>query len=535
VDVIVGLALFGFVLLSIYYLYTPTFVLSQHIDEQLVAQQDVRFWSTALKSDPSVVGKTIRLGQRSATVVGVLEPSVPYPADTEIISNIVTSPHHLGATMVTVRTHRMTELFGRLAPGATLDAARAELTSVYASLMREHPDAYSAKANVQLRVSRLRDQIAAPARTVLLVLLAAAAVVFVIACSNVANLILARSVRREGELAVRAALGAGTGALRRTLLAESLLLCGAGAVLGVLIARPFVSMVASFAARFSIRALEATIDSSVLWVGAGLAIAAAVLLAYVPRLPSPHAPAGLGLAAGSVRMTPGTNRRLRIFATTQIAFSFVLLAGAGMLLAGLFAMQTANTGYNMRTLAFDIPSPATGVGGKKAVNFYREAARRVGQLPGVEAAAVGSFVPWRDAGGQSINVLFTVEGYKPADGEEDPRARLRMVGPGFFTTVGVPLVTGREFTDDEREPVAIVSQSVAQRLFANGEAVNRHLWWTDPLFKSLYGKPVLHRIVGVVADVDDENVIRRPALTVYMPVQQVGFGGRLFVRAAGDP
>src|SRR5205814_8643150 len=112
-----------------------------------------------------------------------------------------------------------------------------------------------------------------------------------------------------------------------------------------LIARPFVSRVASYAARFSIRALEATVDSSVLWVGAGLAIAAAVLLAYLPRLPSPHAPAGLGLAAGSVRMTPGTNRRLRIFATIQVAFSFVLLAGAGMLIATLAAMQTAKTGY----------------------------------------------------------------------------------------------------------------------------------------------------------------------------------------------
>src|SRR5206468_9966220 len=201
-----------------------------------------------------------------------------------------------------------------------------------------------------------RDQIAAPARTILLVLLAAAAVVFVIACSNVANLILARSVRREGELAVRAALGAGPGALRRTLLAESLVLCGAGAVLGVVLARPLVAMVALYAARFSIRTLDVTVDSSVLWIGAGLAIAAAVLLAYVPRLPSPHAPAGLGLTAGSLRITPGTNRRLRIFAMTQIAFSFVLLAGAGMLLATLVVLQTANTGYDTRhVLVFDIP------------------------------------------------------------------------------------------------------------------------------------------------------------------------------------
>src|SRR5687768_18341880 len=260
-----------------------------------------RFWSTTLNSDPGVIGKTVRLGTRTATVIGVLEPSVPYPADTEIIANVVTSPHHLSATMNTLRTHRMTDLFGRLAPGATLESARAELAAIYADMMRQHPDAYSANARMQLSATQLRDQIAAPARTILFVLLAAAALVFVIACSNVANLILARSVRREGELAVRAALGAGTAALRRTLLGESLVLCGAGAILGVLLARPLVAVVSRYAARFSVRAHDAAVDSSVLWIGAGLAIIAAVVLAYVPRLPSSSAPTGFGLASAGVR------------------------------------------------------------------------------------------------------------------------------------------------------------------------------------------------------------------------------------------
>ncbi len=500
-----------------------------------VAVLTYRFWAGAFNRDPGVVGRTIRLGPRTATVVGVLEPSAPYPADTEIIANVVTSPHHLGATMVTSRTHRMTELFGRLAPGASLEGARAELEGVHAAMMREHPEAYSPGAHVQLRVTKLRDQIAAPARTVLLVLLAAAAVVFVIACSNVANLILARSVRREGELAVRAALGAGHGALRRTLLAESLLLCGAGAAVGVLLAEPLGAMVARFAARFSVRALDVTVDASVLWVGAGLAMVAAVLLAYVPRLPSPHAPAGLGLASGGVRITPATSRRLRAFATVQIAFSFVLLAGAGMLVATLVALRTTDTGYDMRhVIAFDIPTSATGVGGARAITFYREATRRVSALPGVDGVAVGSVVPWRDAGLLGPGVRFAVDGYTPANGEENPHARLRIVAPHFFAVLGVPLLTGRDFTDDDRagsEPVVIVSQSFAQRMFPNADAVNRHMWWTDPYF----GKPEPRRIVGVVADVDDENVVRGPALTVYHPVEQMGFGGRLFVHAAGDP
>ncbi len=493
-----------------------------------------RFWSTSLNRDPAVMGKTVRLGSRSATVVGVLEPSVPYPADTEIIANVVTSPHHLGATMVTLRTHRMTELFGRLAPGATVEAARAELTAVHAAMMREHPEAYSASANVQLNVSRLRDQITAPARTILLVLLAAAGVVFAIACSNVANLILARAVRRERELVVRAALGAGTGALRRTLLAESLVLCGAGALLGVLLARPLVTLVGRYAARFSVHAADVTVDASVVWIGAGLAMVAAVVLAYVPRLPSPHAPVRYGPASNGLRITPGTNRRLRVFAVAQIALSFVLLAGAAVILAALVALQTARTGYDMRqVLALDVPLPIEAFG-PKSVTFFQEVTRRVGKLPGVEHVAAGNFVPWRDVTSLLPEFPFSVEGYTPADGEENPRGRLRSVTPGFFAALGIPIVAGRDFTDEDKsgkELVVIVSESVARRLFLNSDAMNRRLWWTDPLF----GTPAPRRIVGVVADVDDQHVVPGPALTVYHPFRQMPVAGRLFVHTAGDP
>ncbi|MGH9815343.1 MAG: ADOP family duplicated permease [Candidatus Acidiferrales bacterium] len=501
-----------------------------------------RFWTTSLNSDPNVIGRTVRLGPRTATIIGVLEPSVPYPADTEIIANMVTSPHHLGATMNLERTHRMTELFGRLAPGASVEDTRAELTAAHAAIMREHPEAYSARANVQLRVATLRDQIVAPARTVLLLLLASAAIVFVIACSNVANLILARSVRREGELAIRAALGASNAALRRTLLAESLVLCGAGAGLGVLLAQWLVPAVARYAARFSVRALEVTADDTLLWVGAGLAMAAAVVLAYVPRLPSAQSPSGLGLASGSVRITPATNRRLRIFATTQIAFSFVLLAGAATLLVSLVALQTASTGYNTRqVLAVDIPASATGFY-EPQPGLYQEVARRITTLPGVRGVALGSMVPWRDSGTMP-RLQFSVEGYTPADGEENPHARVRAVAPNFFAVLGVALLAGREFTDDDRrgrddprEPVAIVSQTVAQRLFPNGDALNRKLWWTDRLINRPGREPEKpRRIVGVVADVDDENVVPGPAMTVYTPTYDVGFASRLFVHVAGDP
>jgi predicted permease len=219
---------------------------------------------------------------------------------------------------------------------------------------------------------------------------------------------------------------------------------------------------------------------------------------------------------------------------TQIAFSFVLLAGAAMLLATLVALQTANTGYNMRqVLAFDLPTPSIAIRSAQEMTFYQEMTRRIDALPGVEGVALGSFVPWRDAG-TFPRLQFAVEGYTPADGEEDPHGRLRVVAPRFFAVLGVPLLAGRDFTDDDRsesEPVVIVSESIARRMSHDGDVLNRKLGWTDPVL----GKRVPRRIVGVVADVDDENVVPGPALTIYHPVQQMRAAGRLFVHASGDP
>ncbi len=499
-----------------------------------------RFWMTGLKSDPSVLGKTVRLGTRSATVVGVLEPSVPYPAETEIMANIVTSPHHLSATMVTGRVHRMTEIFGRLAPGADLESARAELRAAEGAMVKQHPEAYSAKADFRIDAVRLRDQITSRARPVLLVLLAASVLVFIIACSNVVNLILARTVRREGELAIRAALGATNAALRRTLLAESLLLCGAGAILGVVSARPLVAILARYASRFSVRALDLTVDSSLLWVGAVLAIVAAVLLAFIPRLPSAEASQGISLSGSSLRISGGTNRRLRIFAVTQIAASFVLLAGASMLVKTLLALETVQTGFDTHhVLALNVPAMTYGKTPDQIVGFYKEAIRRIRELPGVESVAMGTNVPWRDAGNFGPGFEFSADEHVRGPGEEDPRAQFRTISPGFFAALGVRIIAGRDFNDSDRrggEPVVIVSQSLAERMFPNQDAVNRHVMWTDPVMKFIDVSTAPQRIVGVAADVDDENVTPGPAITVYHPFgQQEIWGGRFFVHARTDP
>src|ERR1700760_3379022 len=301
-----------------------------------------RFWVNSLHSDRSVIGKTVRLGSfeggRSATIVGVLEPSVPYPVETELIANIVTSPHHLSATMVTGREHRMTEVFARLAPGASLEAAGSELRTRYAAITAAHPDVYKPEHHSKIGVTRMHDQINSRANTILWVLFAASALLFVISCSNVATLVLARTVRREPELAVRLALGASTAALRRSLLAESLVLCGSGVVAALLLAWPMVAVLGRYAARFSVRADGLTLDSNLVWFGIALALVAAVFLALIPRLPAGDAPLGTALTngGGSVRVTGGSSRRLRVFAVMQIAASFLLLTGSAVLMRTLY-------------------------------------------------------------------------------------------------------------------------------------------------------------------------------------------------------
>ena len=501
-----------------------------------------RFWTNSLHSDPSVLGRTIRLGSfegtRPATIVGVLEPSVPYPVETEILANIVTSPHHLSATMVTGRTHRMTEVFARLAPGANLDSARAEFNTVYATMLAAHPETYKTNDHFQITVTRMHDQINSKAKTILWVLFAAAGLLFVIACSNVANLVLARTVRREPELAMRSALGATTGVLRRSLLAESLLLCGIGALAGILIAAPMVAVLARYAARFSVRAVGLSLDFSLLWIGVALALVSAVFLAFVPRLPTGDASRGFSISSSSVRVTGGSKRRLRIFAVTQITASFLLLAGAGALVKTLLELEKSQAPFDTaHVLAVNLPVMTDGRTPEQVRDFYRNVQRNIATLPGIERVSTGFSVPWRDARLQSISLAFAAEGAAQDNPEDDTRAQFRSVSPGYFDTLGIPIVQGRDFRDSDRgsERVVIVSQSLAQRFFPGQDAVGRHLEWTDPVIKFIGISDQPRRIIGVVPDLDDQNIIPSPMTTVYQPTEQEGWSSRLFVRAKTDP
>jgi hypothetical protein len=276
---------------------------------------------------------------------------------------------------------------------------------------------------------RLRDQLTSGARTILLVLMAGAVLVFVITVSNVANLILARTVRRENELSIRAALGATTLDLRRVLLAESLLLCAAGAAIGILIAQPMVALLAQYASRFSVRALDLTVDSSMLWVGAGLAMIAAALVAFVPLLPSSRG-RGFWLAGASLRITGATNRRLKVFALVQIAACFLLVAVSAATVNTLVSLEAVRARFETyHVLAVNVPVMRDGRTPSQIVDYYREAVRQIRELPGVLNVALSTAVPWRDT--VNLALEFSADGRVPAADEKRPHANPQAVSPGF--------------------------------------------------------------------------------------------------------
>jgi predicted permease len=300
-----------------------------------------------------------------------------------------------------------------------------------------------------------------------------------------------------------------------------------------------VAVLARYAARFSVRATGLTLDFSLLWIGVALALVSAVFLAFVPRLPDGDASPGFGISGSSVRVTGGSRRRLRIFAVTQITASFLLLAGAGALVKTLLELEKTQAPFDTaHVLAVNLPVMTDGRTPEQVKDFYRNVQRNLSTLPGVEHVSYGFSVPWRDTRLQTITLAFAAEGATRENPEDDTRAEFRSVSAGYFDTLGIPIVEGRDFRDSDRdgsERVVIVSQTLAQRFFPGQDPVNRHLTWTDPVIKFIGISDQARRIIGVVPDLDDENIIPSPMLTVYQPSEQEGFNGRLFVRAKNDP
>ncbi len=497
------------------------------------------YWKGRFGGDMNIVGRTFELNDKVHTVVGVLPPVPQYPHDNDVYMPSSACPFRGAKAFIANRDARMMEVFGRLKPGVSLASAQADLATIAGRLRSAYPKSYPDNIGYTAEASSLREELTSKARPTLLVLLAAAAFVLLIACANVANLTLARMVRRERELAVRTALGAGRSRLLRQLLTESFLLALAGGIAGLFLAYGSLGLLTEFAARLTPRAREIQIDKDALLftllAALGTSVAFGSIAALFGRVNVSsglkEGSAGAGAGGGSHR-----NRFRSALIVSQVAFSFMLLIGAGLMLRSLMKMQEVNPGFvpqhvlAMR-MTFNFSKYTTT---DQYADIGKKVVERVESEPGVISAAVTSSYPMQPeivtAGPGAISTSFQIEGQTLSASEAPPVGSFVLVSPEYFKTLGVPLMEGREFSRaDETKTlqVAIVNEAMKRRYWVNEDPVGKRV--------SADGGKTWMTVVGIVGDVRDFGVIQPAAAQFYLPQTQNPQPSALIVRTAADP
>jgi predicted permease len=497
-------------------------------------------WMKRFGGDSSIVGKQVKLDGKSVTVIGVLQPAPFFPRRVEALLNMVVSEHHTSSFMVEGRTHRMTEMIARLAPDASLEQARAEVAAVSTRIKKEFNEAYDPGSNHRVAVIPFREVLGERARLTLWLLMGAAAFVMIISAANVANLTLMRGVRRQHELVVRAALGAGIGRLRRLLLVENLLLTLLGAGLGILIAIGGVRLLTSLAERYSPRANEIRLDGMVLGFTVALAAMVALLLSFLASLPREGRFAAWVLAGASRMSGSVSKQRLqRGLVVVQIAVSVVLLAGAGLLTRTMIRLSDVDTGLRTEevlTMQVTLLTPTElmtdPTSDARAKLRYALMRDEVAALPGVVDVGIGSTMPLRSS---SVALEVKAEGRGLAAGEAMPRAELRTADPAFFRAAGVPILQGRSFsTTDVRGAgrVVILNQTLADRLFPGEDPVGKRVAWTGDVLRFAPFSGEWRTVVGVAGNTRDGGLDAASQPAMFLPfAQELAIGGGLVIRA----
>jgi putative ABC transport system permease protein len=497
------------------------------------------FWQRRFAGDPKVIGTFVKLDGRQVEIIGVMQPAPSFPGRIDAIMNMVISEHHTSALMEQGRTHRMTEMIARLKPGATVDQARTEIGAIRQRVQAEFKDAYDPNSGYRVSVIPFHEVLGERARTTLYLLMAAAAFVMIISAANVANLTLMRGIRREHELVVRAALGAGVGRLRRLLLVENLVLAGLGAALGLVIAVGGVQLLIKLAERYSPRAGEISLDGTVLGFTMLLSLAVALLLSFVAHLPREGRLGGL-IAAGVNRMSGSLakQRLQRALVVAQIAVSVVLLAGAGLLTRTMLQLANVQTGLKSEeVLTMEIPMGFGTAGRTDAAvkQLYERMKMEVASIPGVSEVGVGSSMPLRSS---QFQLEVKAEGKTLGVGEAQPRAEFRTASPEYFSASGIPLLSGRPFytTDQDKSgDVVILNKTLADQLFPGQDAVGKRVAWTGDVLRFIGIHGDYRLVVGVVGDTKDAGLDAAPVPVVFMPfTQEATFSGGLVIRAAAD-
>ncbi|HSK45202.1 MAG TPA: ABC transporter permease [Candidatus Binatia bacterium] len=489
------------------------------------------YWKKRYGGDIGIIGRHFRMNDKVHTVVGVLPPVPQYPRENDVYMPTVACPFSSSPEAIANRGARMMQAFGRLKPGADINSGNVDISLVAARLEKEYPAYYPASRGFRASMDGLQNQLTQKVRPMLLVLLATAGLVLLIACANVANLALARIMRREQEMAVRAALGANRSRLVRQLLTESTLLSVAGGALGLLLASGCLELLVRFVGRFTTRAGEVRISLEVLLFTLGVSILTGLIFGSIPAV-SQRLNLVASLKEGSANATvKSSGVRLRnLLVAGQVALSFVLLIGAGLMARSFVKLQQVNAGYNPENvLTANIPLNFSKYNSNaETLNFFDRVTRKLEGTPGIVAVGVNSGAPLA-SGQHPYNQTFMVDGRPTGDRDVLPTADLNFVSPDCFQLLGIPLISGRFFTprDSAAAPeVAIISRSLARHYFPNEDPLNKRI--------SADGKSWV-KIVGVVGDVKYYGLDKEALDTAYVPFAQTPMGGSLLLKTAGNP
>jgi putative ABC transport system permease protein len=490
------------------------------------------YWKTRYGGDPGVIGRHFRMNDKVHTVIGVLPPVPQYPRENDVYMPTVACPFSSNPRTIANRSARMMQAFGRLKPDADLQTANSEIGVVAARMQKEHPEDYPPARGLRGAADGLQNQLTHQVRPMLLVLLGTAGLVLLIACANVANLALARIMRREQEMAVRSALGANRSRLVRQLLTESTLLSLAGGALGLLLASASVQLLVNFVARFTTRAAEVSMSNQVLLFTLGVSLLTGLVFGSIPAL-TQRLNLVNSLKEGSASSTGRSSRhQLRnMLVVAQVALSFMLLIGAGLMARSFIKLQQVNAGYNPdHILSANIPLNFSKYHSNQDVlTFFNRVTANLQSKPGILGVGLNSGAPLQPGSG-AFNQPFMIEGRQNDRRDSLPVADISFASPDCFKLLGIPLISGRFFTphDNADAPqVVIVSQSLARHYFPGEDPVGHRV--------SGDGKEWL-MIVGVVGDVKYYGLDKEALDTAYIPTaQQPMMAGTLLLKTAGDP
>jgi putative ABC transport system permease protein len=504
------------------------------------------FWQRRFAADPGVLGRVLTLDERSYTIVGVLPQGFKSPLELQV-DQVVELWLPPGYNLSNPCCSHGLSVIGRLRAGQTIEQAQAEIKAIIASVMREYPGAYPKDGSKQILLQPFTTEIVGDLlRRALWMLLAAVAFVLLIACANVANLLLARNETRVSEIAIRTALGAGRARIVRQLLVESLLLAIIGGGLGLLLASWGLELLPALGAEGIPRLREIALDRWVLGFTLVTSLLTALFFGLAPAFQAVKFDLHAALKEGgrTSALAKGRRRLRSALVVTEVALSLVLLAGAGLLIRSLWRLQQVESGFKVEhLLTMELFPPAsTYPDDLRVAAFYENLLQRVRSLPGVTGAAAASGVP---IGSRNAATVMQIEG-GPSDFDIKRIAEFRVVSPGYFRTMGIRLVRGRLLEDSDQElsrPVAVINETMARAYWPNGDALGQRFRLLDK-DDPKDARTVFLTVVGIVADVKNNVLTQGVGKEAYVTMRQrtvavaaIGFARRmtLAVRTSVEP